>query len=527
MDPPPASAATPEKAAMLPAGSSGWAAAEQWAQGAPQKAVLEALVTITKEDRQEEAMAFGQPYGADAMAASPNGVALIKAGLYTELGDPPVLSGAKFLYLPALDRMECLVNVEATRLAAAGQVDQGVMTVAEWMSFSRQIADRQMYQEARWGVRSMARAMERMRDIAYVDFRSGSRKLTGEQIVALLDKMKARGGYLRLERLNFPEGNRFAAEQALARVFGRNGTPGPEFGQTMHAWPARRRPLRLFAEVARWDQVAAGHANLHDTQEELRKVYGDLAGRWPLQAFDVRMDTPTDLERMDSEKFAVLSAVIPDMRPIFNDRQVLRTQAVGTGCALGALAFYYNTKSFPPQLESLRPRYVNRMEADPYNPDRARGKEPPLQYYVPIRDEKFAPGVAPHPHEINVVTGTRTSRSAWGTTSSCCTPWAPTGTRDGRTMSWPSRPRTARATCCSGRGVIADPPAADRDRRAQVARVQSGLCPKPPPSRNWSSSAPALRGGRPRFYAARAQLKPLVYVGVPKADPGPVLPGGS
>ena len=28
------------------------------------------------------------------------------------------------------------------------------------------------------------------------------------------------------------------------------------------------------------------------------------------------------------------------------------------------------------------------------------------------------------------------------------------------------------------------------------------------------------------IYAARAQLQPLVYIGVPKADPGPILPGG-
>src|ERR1043165_490049 len=28
------------------------------------------------------------------------------------------------------------------------------------------------------------------------------------------------------------------------------------------------------------------------------------------------------------------------------------------------------------------------------------------------------------------------------------------------------------------------------------------------------------------IYAARAQLQPVVYIGVPKADPGPILPGG-
>jgi hypothetical protein len=401
MDAPPAPAAEVKQAVMLAAGSSGWAPAEQWAMAPAQRAVIDALDKVTREERPDEAMAFGQPYGADAVGASASGADLIKANLYTDLGDPPMLAGAKFLYLDGLERVMCLVNVEATRLAAAGQMDKAMDVLTDWLFFSRQMADRQMVGESTWGVASMLVSFERIMDVAYVDFRAGKKALTPDQILAEIDRIRDQNGFLRMDRIKFPAANRIAAEQTVAMVFDKNG-PSPAFGQTMARLASTHRPLRLFAEAARWDAIATKHASAADTRDELQKVYDDLAGRWPLDPFDPRMDAKTDLERMDREQFAVLAAVTPDIPSLFHIRRLVRTYAIGTRDSLGILAFYDASKNFPPVIESIRPRFVKTIEADPFNGDRARGKQPPLQYFVPIRDETFPSGTEPHPHEMTV-----------------------------------------------------------------------------------------------------------------------------
>jgi hypothetical protein len=276
--------------------------------------------------------------------------------------------------------------------------------VIDWLFFSRQIADRQFFDEVRWGNRMMVRSLDRVRDIAYVDFRYGKKELTPTQIAAVLDRLRTDGGYLRLDRLLFPTANKAATQQVVAHTFTPRGGPNTTFGQTMARLAATQRPLRLFAEAARWDQVAAVHGNWFDTSERLTRVYDDMAARWPLPPFDRRNELLSDYEKLNTTRFAVLSATIPDMSVLFNDRQVIQTQLIGTKGALGIVAFYYGAKNFPPDIASIRPRFVKVIEADPFNRDRARGKEPPLEYFVPIRDQRFGPRETPQPHRINVNT---------------------------------------------------------------------------------------------------------------------------
>lgn len=404
MDPPPAGVATLDKAMVTPAGSSGWSAAEAWVNAAPQRAVLEALHNITQEENPVEAFAFGQPYGSSEVGATSDGVAMVRAGLYTELGDPPLLAAAKFLYLPALDRAACAVHVEATRLAAAGKVYEGMDVLIDWLFFARQMADRIMFTEARWGFHNMNTTLDRIRDVAYVDFRYGERKLTAEQINKIVQRLRP-DGYIGVDRLNFPKGNQIAAKQVVASTFV-EATRAPNldtFAPTMSRLASTQRPLRLFAEAARWNEVASVHANFLETGDQIDRIFGDWSSRWPLDAFDRRHDAKTDYEKTSKRSFPVILTVVEDQGVLFNDRQILRTQLVGVRCSLGVIAFYYQNKDFPPKIESIRPAFVKIIEADPYNPDRANKKQPPLEYFVPIRDQPVVDREVRGPHEMNVL----------------------------------------------------------------------------------------------------------------------------
>jgi hypothetical protein len=402
MQPPPAPIASIDKAMMLPHGTADWSTAQEWAMAAPQRGVLEALSKST----QNEQMAFAQPYGADALAAIPDAIQFIESGLYTELGDPPMLAGARFLYLPRLEHVAVLVNVEATRLAGEGTVDQAIKVLGDWLYFSRQMADRELFDEARWGMRSMTAALERIRDVTYVDFRSGQPKLTIEQIVAILERLRTDDGYLMGDRLKFPDGNRVAMEQLIATTFiDRGGVNTATFGQTMARMASSKRPLRLFSEAARWDDVGRTHGNFFDTKDQLKKIYDDWTKRWSMDPFDPQQKNKLDYELTSPSRFAILRSVLPDMGVLFNDRQILRSQLIGTRNSLGVIAFYLRNKQFPPSLAAIRPVFVKVIEADPFNEDRARGRQPSMEYFVPIRDQQRNERVDPQPHEMNVVSG--------------------------------------------------------------------------------------------------------------------------
>lgn len=396
MEAPPAVVASVDEARLMPADAKGFAAAAAWAQGAPQQAVLAGLATVTAEQDWRKAMIFAQPYGADGVPPE-----LIRAGLYTELDDPPTLAWANIGYMPALDRLESLVNVEATRLAADGKANESLDLLVNFAYFARQICDRKFFVEGQWGLRATTRTLERMRDIAYVDSRGG-KALHPERIKAAIARMDE-GGVLDLAypRMKWPEANRLAAEQMVDRMYGDDRMiRGDIFPTTMARLGTGGKPLRLFSQSARWRTAAAQQVPGNAAEANLSRVYGDWERRWQGSYFDLRLQgRASEFADLDRNTNAVVALATPDMTGLIHLRQQATAEAVGTRLSLALTAQWYVTGAIPPQATAVRPRWLKAMEADAFNPNRDRGALPPPQYFIPTRR-----GGISAPHSMDVVT---------------------------------------------------------------------------------------------------------------------------
>ncbi|MBS0187661.1 MAG: hypothetical protein JSS51_06300 [Planctomycetes bacterium] len=393
LEAPPASLRSVDRAALLVPEMKDWKEASEWAMKPPQRTAIEALKKATEQQTSGAPLAWGQGYGVAAVTP-----ALVKARLYTELGDPPLLAAAQFLYLGKLTDLVILANVEATRLQADGKANDAIELMERVLVLGRQIADRQFFKESRWGLETMVRSLERIRDIAYLDFR-GKRVLTREQLMGVIKRLDDKGE-VRVDRILFPRGDLIAAEQAVELVMvPRGGVNERAFPTTMAALTSSDQPLRLFSEAAAWKSAGASHSDWAATTEELKKVSDDYAKRWPLEWFHTLNSLPFERSKLDKAAFAVVDATVPDMAILFNLRQAVRTEIVGTREALAIVGFYYARKAFPPKLSSIAPEWMERLDIDPFNPTLRNGNRPPLEYFVPIRDQgpdaKFA--------EINVV----------------------------------------------------------------------------------------------------------------------------
>lgn len=395
---PPESVARADDAMLLPAGAQGWAEALAWAQAPEQRAALEVLAQCTGERDWRRAFAFGQPYGINGVPVS-----LIQAKLFTDLGDPPTLAGAKLHYMKALDTLWCLVNVEATRLTAEGKASEAVDLLINWVYFGRQMADRQMFTEAAWGLNMMIAGYERLRDVIYTDSRTGA-KLNAGRLREQIARLSESGTFLDLSRMRFPTGNRIAAEQLIARFYGRGDQVDQRaFAVSMARLRSSERPLRLFSESGHWRMVAGTQGSGAEASQIVSGIFDDWNRRWNIASrFDPSLLVLTSYSRFDGDRFAAVSAAVPDMTQLLDLRELAGLEAVGSRASMGLMGHFYITRNYAPQISAIRPAWVPEIESDPFNPtNRNRGGKPPLEYFVPIRDTEAIDG-AGNPHELQV-----------------------------------------------------------------------------------------------------------------------------
>jgi len=382
---PPASADTPDKAALLSLESDAWPAVELWTDRAGSREALRALRRFTEERRYEEALIFAQPYGAEGVPRE-----LVEAGLYSELGSPPLLAAVDHEYLDKLDWLRSLVHAEVARLMAGGEPDRALDLLISLLVLGRQMADRQFFAESVWGLETMVDAVRRGRDVVYVDFNS-TRELSIGAIEELIGVLERDAGIIAMDRLRFPAGNKIAARQLVARMYQPGGGPDTGFGLTAARLRSSGRPLRRFGAVGSVQRRADDQLGWDAIISEIDAVFGDWEKRWTLEAFDPLLKEPSAYAAFDREpRQAVFLAADSRLRgrtvsgdDLFELRRVFEADRVGTRMSLAVAARTRVVGQHPPTLRFVRPRFVDSIDADPYNEDRARGAEPEPNYFPP------------------------------------------------------------------------------------------------------------------------------------------------
>jgi hypothetical protein len=376
-------AETVEKAEMLVPGMGAWAQAEAWATEPGSVAVLEALGRAAEGDAYDTAKAFALPYGVSGVS-----VDLIRSGSYSDLGDPPLLAGANHLYMSKFDDLRCLVHIEATRLRAEGDIVAAMDLLVDLAQFGYQMADRETLTESLWGYRTMADAIARVRDIAYLDFKD-KREVNLDGLKAVIDRLDPEDGPIRLDRLNFPRVNRLAAEQLIEVLYEeRGGVNQNTFVATMVRLATSDRPLRRFSAASRFESNMDSQKDWFDIDDVARDVFADWEKKWELDPFDPVLSLPFAWETdvVGDDTLVVTVGVGGDMSELFGLRELVDLERVGTRQALGLVGRFYVAGSFAPRIDGIRPRWVDRLEDDPMNTSRAGGRMPPMTYFRPVTD---------------------------------------------------------------------------------------------------------------------------------------------
>ncbi|MFM9958696.1 MAG: TlpA family protein disulfide reductase [Phycisphaerales bacterium] len=403
MDPVPSGLEKTDAAMLLSPKSKEWTSAKSWAESANQQAALKALATVTDTKKK---FLLAIPYGG-GKDVDP---AWKKAGLYVELPATGLLQGARYRYRFALERLVALVNVEATRKAEEGKVDEALTLCTQWLRLARIITEREAVRERRWGMNQMMMAAERIRDIAYT-YRE---KLSAEQLRAAADELDER--LVQARRIRLPVVERLAAEQLMERVIEEKGEVNAEkFAVTMARLSADARSLNLFGQAAWYRELSKGHAGWFDTRDQIRKVFGGWENRWNVEDLhDALLQIPSDYAKMDKGKFALIELTANEMEGFESLRLDLLTAMAGTRVSLGVAGYERKEKKWPPNVNAIAPTFVRALDTDPYGYDKRFENLNPFLFKVPIRDDVKRERETPKAHEMTVGVGPAGSTTAIG-----------------------------------------------------------------------------------------------------------------
>lgn len=421
MDEPPAAASTVIDAARLIPGAPDWPLALAWAGGSAQLDAIAALKTITER---RSRFVFAQPYGKAA------GTEAINTGLYVDLGDPELIANARSGWLDPLERLGALVQIEATRLASEDAGADAMDLVVRWIRFARSFADRELFTEKMRAFHWMRFGAERLRDLAYLYPKSVDDLEIRAAIRSLADRE------LNLDRILLPRAEHLAADELLARTFIERDGPNPEtFGPTFARMGAGGRPLRLFAEAARWRAIADQHADYFATRDRIEAIYKDWRLRWSVDPRDIIMKSPTDYASLDRGRYMLIATVVPDLGALFTERTALRVELGGTRLALAIVGYRAWSGVWPEPIYAVRPRFITKIPVDPWDP----AETEPYHYFIPMRGGVQNERTTPKPHEMQILGPQAEGAVSTGPTPSEIVSWlARSGTQQ------PTDPQTLR-----------------------------------------------------------------------------------
>jgi hypothetical protein len=390
MDSPPESIPdTPTAMLMLP-GDPGWSEAGSWATAPNQKAVLDTLRDITNPSNPH---IFSLPYGVGNTPPS-----ITETGLAIDLGEPPLIANGDFVYLDALDVLFALVNIEAARLAHEGDPEAPYKLV-QWIRLARMIADQPLSIEKGWAIHSMRLGTVRLLDL----FAQRPDLMDERGLVSLVRELSEDA--IRLERILPPYADRIALHELVAATYAERRGPNPAaFAPTLAAMMSEGRSLGLFGEATYFQRLAEQQANWFDTTEKIDAIYNDWERRWTVPHYDRIWTQQMERRLIDPARFTLIEEFSPDLYPIFQDRLALRADMAGARMALSVIGYRRGKGVWPSDLAAIRPTFVDNIDIDPFHDggDRFVKQFEILEYFVPIRDQKFGQREDPHPHAVRI-----------------------------------------------------------------------------------------------------------------------------